>query len=285
MGPTAHLLSNGTRLHLQHGPIDLVISAEGDRETAFQAATSRFSTILEELVGELPALRCPMLPETPAPHGAAAGRMHRAVLPHADRFVTRMASVAGAVADEVLAAMLVQADLSRAYVNNGGDIALHLGPDTRFDLAMKDHVGRDLGRIRVLAEDNIGGIATSGRHGRSLSLGIADSVTVLARSAAGADVAATLIANAVDLASHPAIARRPARDVVDESDLGTQSVVTGCDALSDTECATALASGQSHATALQARQLITGAALFLQGQSATTNPRHFDPLMQEALHA
>jgi ApbE superfamily uncharacterized protein (UPF0280 family) len=51
------------------------------------------------------------------------------------------------------------------------------------------------------------GLATSGWGGRSFSLGIADSVTVLARCAAAADAAATVVANAVD-AEHPAIERR-----------------------------------------------------------------------------
>ena len=52
------------------------------------------------------------------------------------------------------------------------------------------------------------GIATSGWRGRSFSLGIADAVTVLAATAAEADAAATVIANAVDLPGHPAIDTR-----------------------------------------------------------------------------
>ena len=39
-----------------------------------------------------------------------------------------MAAVAGAVAEAVLAAMTAAAPLTRAYVNDGGDIALHLTP-------------------------------------------------------------------------------------------------------------------------------------------------------------
>ena len=38
MSPTANILSDGTRLHLQHGPIDLIIGADGQREVAFEAA-------------------------------------------------------------------------------------------------------------------------------------------------------------------------------------------------------------------------------------------------------
>jgi hypothetical protein len=31
----AKRLADGRRLHLQHGPIDLIIGADGDRESAF----------------------------------------------------------------------------------------------------------------------------------------------------------------------------------------------------------------------------------------------------------
>ena len=46
--------------HFQHGPIDLVIVADGDAQAladAFEAAWRRFESVLCELVGELPALR------------------------------------------------------------------------------------------------------------------------------------------------------------------------------------------------------------------------------------
>ena len=85
----------------------------------------------------------------------------------------------------------------------------------------------DAGRVAIEAADQVRGIATSGRHGRSLSFGIANSVTVLAKSAAMADTAATLIANAVDLPGHPAVERRPASSLRDDSDLGERLVVTG----------------------------------------------------------
>ena len=39
-----------------------------------------------------------------------------------------MAAVAGSVADEVLHAMLAVATLDKAFVNDGGDIALHVAP-------------------------------------------------------------------------------------------------------------------------------------------------------------
>jgi ApbE superfamily uncharacterized protein (UPF0280 family) len=85
------------------------------------------------------------------------------------------------------------------------------------------------------------GIATSGWRGRSQSLGIADAVTVLARTAAAADAAATLVANAVDI-EHPSIRRLPARDVKHDSDLGERLVTVAVEPLPATAIARALSS-------------------------------------------
>ncbi len=268
--PSARLLP-GDRLHLQHGPSDLIIWAEGGRDAAYRAAVKRFETIIAEIVAELPALREMLSPLTTKPKGQIAQRMHMACTPFASTgYLTRMAAVAGSVADEVLSAMCQHADISRAYVNNGGDIALYLGRGTSLSTAIKDHGGRDLGRIQIDASNQIGGIATSGRLGRSHSLGIAESVTVLSPSAAAADVAATLIANAVDLPGHPAITRRAACELDEASDLGDLPVVTGCDPLSAAECTRALDAGKRRADDFQRQGLINMAALFLQGHVATS---------------
>ena len=271
-GVQAKMLS-GNRLHLQHGPIDLVIGVDGNRAIAFDAARSRFDTILAGLVTELDDLRQPLHPDSPVPAGAVAKRMHAAAMPFCETFLTRMAAVAGAVADEVLQAMTSATPLHRAYVNNGGDIALHLAKGERFTMAMAGLDGGDLGRVEISHNDGIGGIATSGQGGRSLSFGIAESVTILAKNAATADVAATLIANAVDLPNHPAIRRAPAHDLRDDTDLGDRLVVTRCDPLSVADIKTALNNGTRTARAMQNGQKIDAAALFLQGQNRTLGPQ------------
>lgn len=265
-GPQAQRLS-GNRLHLGHGPIDLIVMADGARDVAFAAATARFRTILTELVAELPRLRQPLDGEPFA--SPTAHRMARAVRPHSNVFITPMAAVAGAVADEILAAMTSSAALTRAAVNNGGDIALYLASGQAMTLGMASVAARDLGRIVITAEDGIRGIATSGRHGRSHSLGIADSVTVLAANAAEADAAATLVANAVDLPAHPAIARAPASSLAPDSDLGDRLVTTGVGPLAPDEVARALDSGSSVAERMIDAGLIRAAALFLRGEART----------------
>jgi hypothetical protein len=260
----------GGRLHLHHGPIDVVLRGYGPATqvaAAEVAAARRFETLLDELVAELPALRAP-LPVAPSLAGAVAQRMRAGCAPFARQgiFVTAMAAVAGAVADTLLATMRDAAPhLTRGFVNDGGDIAVFVAPGEVLDVALAaDTTGRMDGALRVTAGSGIGGVATSGRQGRSFSLGIADAVTVLARDAATADAAATLIANAVDIAS-PAIARAPADSLDPDSDLGARLVTTCVGALSHEEVEAALAQGAARAARWVEQGLILGAALRLAG--------------------
>jgi ApbE superfamily uncharacterized protein (UPF0280 family) len=255
----------GGRLHLQHGPIDIVAETFGEAgavRAGYARAAARFATVLEELVAELSALRAVDVPVK----GSIARRMAAAVAPFRPAFVTPMAAVAGAVAQEVLAA-LIGPGITRAYANNGGDIALWLAPGQSLTCALAVTGGLD--RVTLREGDGVAGIATSGWRGRSFSLGIADAVTVLARTAAMADAAATLIANAVDL-DHPGIQRRPARDIQCDSDLGDRLVTFAVPPLSAGDRAKALQAGLAAAEGFRARGLIAGAALFLQGEARMT---------------
>jgi hypothetical protein len=195
--------------------------------------------------------------------------MQDAVAPFAsEHFITPMAAVAGSVAEEILGAMLHRASLERAYVNNGGDIALHLADGEHFTVGLAERPDAP-GLMRTMivhADDPSRGVATSGRHGRSFSLGIADAVTVLAPTASQADAAATIIANAVDLPGHPAIVRCPAHDLQPDSDLGARLVTRGVGKLSADEIEAAVESGAACARKLLAAGLIDGAALRLHGE-------------------
>ncbi len=258
-GPQAALIDGG-RLHLQHGPIDLIIGVDGPcRMACFEAAKARFATLLRELVGELPALR-----ENASPNavfrGSVARRMARAASAHQGVFVTPMAAVAGSVADEILAAICADHTPAKAYVNNGGDIAMRLQRGARFT------VRGAAGDISLTAEDGVGGIATSGWQGRSHSMGIADAVTVLADTAANADVAATLIANAVDLPGHPAIMRQPANLLSPDSDLGARLVTTDVGHLTPPEIDEALARGRRAAQQMVKHGIVRQAALLLRSK-------------------
>ena len=265
------LLADGRRLHLQDGPMDLIVEGfgtPGEIAKAYRAASARFVTVLDELCGELSFLRRACCAEAEWPQGAVARRMMAAVMPYTGQcFITPMAAVAGAVAEEILAAMVSAAKLDRAYVNDGGDIALHLGDGERFVVGMVERPDRPslLGTTTLASSDPVRGIATSGWRGRSFSLGIADAVTVLSERAAAADAAATIIANAVDLPGHPAIVRVPARELAPDSDLGERLVTQEVGELSAGEASQALAAGQRTAELLLRVGLIRSAALSLQG--------------------
>lgn len=259
------------RLHLHHGPIDIIAEVWGDPSAIARgeaALAARFPEILPELCAELADLRAEDGALTGPLTGPVARRMQRAVAPFRPAFITPMAAVAGAVAQEVLSC-LCQPGVTRAYANNGGDIALFLGPGESLTCALAARPGAP-DRLVLRAQDAARGIATSGWRGRSWSFGIADAVTVVARSAALADAAATMIANAVDLPGHPAIARRPANSLQADSDLGPRPVTVGLAPLSPADRATALDRGLARARDYQARGYVEGAALFLQGELRVT---------------
>ncbi|HXC48706.1 MAG TPA: UPF0280 family protein [Candidatus Sulfotelmatobacter sp.] len=272
------MLPDGRRLHLHDGPIDLIIEANGARRAvsaAYEAAARRFVTILDELCSELPLLRTRAQVNSERPRGAVAQRMFAAVEPYCeDCLITPMAAVAGSVAEAILESMTVAATLERAYVNNGGDIALHFAAGKFYKIGMVERPDRPslFGSLEISAADPIRGIATSGWRGRSFSLGIADAVTVLADCASAADAAATVIGNAVNLPNHPGVTRIPALEISPDSDLGDLLVTRGVDPLSSSEIFAAIDSGARVADALRAQGLIHSSALCLQGHTRVVSP-------------
>ena len=275
---------SGGRLHFQHGPIDIVIGAEGRPEAlaaAHEAAWTRFEIVLDELVGELKELRRPVLGECRL-HGGIARRMWSACLPFRDEFVTSMAAVAGAVADELIL-KYEREGIDRSWVNNGGDIALYLSPGSSVRIGLFADLERldarqvftgvtTDGRFDVTHDMGVRGVATSGWRGRSHSLGIADSVTVLAATAVEADAAATMIANAVNVNDHR-IVRRPACELKNDSDLGEIPVTVDVPPLGPGAVRQALEAGLERANELLENGLIRACILVCQGSVTSTAAR------------
>jgi len=266
------------RLHLQHGPIDIIAHVDAPEEVRkrlYTSASNRFSTVLVELVAEMDLLKQPWSADLPYPKGGIAQKMCFAVR-GSDIFVTPMAAVAGAVSDEILEAMLYEAknpdpcleEIQRMYVNNGGDIAFWLNAGESFSIGVVDNPGiPELNaRVSLAYESPVRGIATSGWRGRSQSLGIADAVTVLAGSAAIADAAATLIANDVNV-DYPGILKRPASEVKDESDLGMLPVTVDVPPLPVDQISEALKRGAQTAGNFIRTGKIEAAYLSLQKQT------------------
>lgn len=272
--------------HFRHGPIDLTVHADGEPNcvlSAHEIAWAQFQTMLPELVQELAQLRraidlCasnPMRGTIARSMWEACAPLAQPTLTHPEGFITSMAAVAGAVAQAVLSSYQ-RSGIERAWVNNGGDIALYLTADTSVQIGLVSDITRAIGRdpdsellldgeLLIEAQMPVRGVATSGWRGRSHSFGIADSVTVLAATAAQADAAATLIANAVNC-DDPSIVRQPANQLLDDTDLGSRRVTVDVPVLAPKVVAQALERGQQYAQGLQTQGLIFAALLYCQGQ-------------------
>lgn len=278
-GIRAGLLPDGKRLHLQHGPIDLIIEAFGDPaevQAAYVQAAAAFVDVLPSLVRDLPLLRTALGEARPLATGPVAQRMVAACWPHRGDFITPMAAVAGSVADHMLEALIDGRRLDRAYVNDGGDISFYLTPGQSLTCGLVADLAAPTidGTIALTSAMPVRGLATSGRAtkaqgGRSFSLGLADAVTVLARDAASADAAATMIANAIDLPGHPAVTRAPSSRLDPDSDLGERLVTLEVGELSEEEIIAALQAGVGRAETLRRSGLIHGAVLVLRRRLAT----------------
>ncbi|MEY3397405.1 MAG: hypothetical protein RLZZ534_1367 [Actinomycetota bacterium] len=278
----AVFLSDG-RLHLQHGPIDLIIEANGDAKEisiAYDAMAKRFETVLDELVLELKSLRQEVSVADNA-KSPIAKRMIIAALKFNDEFVTPMAAVAGSVADEIVEIGWTSSSLKKLYVNNGGDIAFRVGSGEQVVVGVTKSVIDPtlIGRLHFSANSNVRGVATSGFGGRSRTFGIADAVTVVSSCAAAADVAATLIANHVSLGDHPQVKVIAANLIDESSDLGDRLVTSSVGNLTKQEIETALDKGEHRANELYAKQLISGAFLALRGSVRSVGKFDFNYLV------
>ena len=228
------------RLFLNHGPIDIVLEAFGkDKPLAYEKAKKYFSTLLNELVLDMDLLKKEVVPHRNF-NNKISQSMQNATEKFYPDFITPMAAVAGSVADNILNVLVKDTKLEKAYVNNGGDVS--------FYLTENQTVKSSLASIpNIIAEidykDKSRGIATSGWRGRSFSLGIADSVTVLADNAAMADAAATMIANSVNIKNHPSIIKKPAEEIYEDSDLKNLMVTVEVGDLKQSEIEDALKNG------------------------------------------
>ena len=182
-----------------------------------------------------------------------------------------MAAVAGASADEAAyTAMTLGA--GKVIVNNGGDIAIRLAKEEHATVGIKAPDLEELvGRLNITGRHKIGGVASSGWSGRSLSTGVADLVTVWAENAGLADAAATLIAGRTTT-SDIGVEQARAFELDPVSDLGDRLVTTRVDRLSGRRRAQAFQEGAKTASELLQRGLIRGCLISLQGDRVLLDP-------------
>ncbi|MDW7710260.1 MAG: hypothetical protein SCH98_07270 [Deferrisomatales bacterium] len=258
------------RLRVEWGPVSLVLAARGPAEMppgSLEGAGARALQALEELAGHQRLLGVDL---RRIRNSDGLPPVTRALVetprPFAEEGVTPLIAVAGVVADAV-ADFLAEQGATWVAVSNGGDVALRLAPGESAWVGLVPRVDAPdpIARVRVGAGDGIGGVATSGFGGRSLTLGIADAATVFAGRAGLADAAATLAANAVHVDS-PAVERVPAETLDPETDLSGRLVTRRVGFLSESEVDAALDRGAAWARARVDEGLICGAVLALRGR-------------------
>jgi len=183
--------------------------------------------------------------------------------------LTPMAAVAGAVADAVKE-WLKDKGFEFISVNNGGDIALFNRSGRKVNIALGDiETGKSTPYTLVIEDMVDCGIATSGFGGRSFTLGLADMVTVIARTGAIADAAATRVGNATNIETD-LVLRRWAREIDPCSDIADERVTVRIGDLGEELTGKALENGLSFARALKESNSILDAVILMKGHMATT---------------
>lgn len=264
------------QVFLDYGPVSMVISATrgGEGDTALcRSAFPVVDRCLCELRPALETLRRFPGEVEPETLTGTARIMADAVLATGDPYLTPMAAVAGSLADAV-ADFLESQGAEKATANNGGDIALRLAPGQSLGVGIVCDLERgDVDRVaRLTPESGVGGVATSGLGGRSLTTGIASGVTVFSARCADADALATLLADRSRIDS-PKVRACPAKELDPDSDIAELSVVTGVDPLTEAEKQAALAQVLAEAEKQYRRGGLIACVATVQGRTLVYDPR------------
>jgi len=174
---------------------DLHILATSDVTKAGENLTLRFRLQVENYIAKKPGFATSL---TPLPDDPLAPPLIREMLAAGSiASVGPMAAVAGAIA-QFVGLGLVDEGHNEIIVENGGDIFLQRRCSCTVAIFAGQSSLSNRVAIRLPASGMPAGICTSsGTVGHSLSLGNADSVTVVARSAVVADAVATRLGNEV----------------------------------------------------------------------------------------
>ena len=186
----AHLVSFRTAVQ----ETDLMIQAEDDFTKISRDLVLRYRGHIESYIArhrEFATTLAPW-PET----GPAPTIIQEMVSAGREAGVGPMAAVAGAIAQQV--GMGLHRHSREVVVENGGDLFIKLEkPATIGIFAGDSPLSLQLGVKIDSRERPVAVCTSSGTIGHSLSLGVADAVTVIADSCALADAAATAIGNQV----------------------------------------------------------------------------------------
>jgi len=230
------ILEDG-RVFVDYGPASMVITARKDGVNLPELASAAFPLIrdsLREIAEQLPTLRQSPKDVDFSGLSGLPRIMAEAVLATGEPTLMPMAAVAGTMADMV-ADWICARGADFVAVNNGGDIALRLAPGQQLRMGILPDLEGSISQvITIRSEDGIGGVCTSGLGGRSLTRGIASSVSVFARRCALADACATHIANCSYIDS-PRVHTCLAGEIEPESDIAGLTIVRAVDELTEEE--------------------------------------------------
>ena len=248
------------KLYIEYGPTNLEIEVTNDNHIEiYQFILSIFKDKFDELAKEKDKLKRKTLAKRK--FNSEIGKiMQKSTEIFLPKFITPMAAVAGSLSESLLNDLLKNFVLDKIYINNGGDVAIYSSENKNFTFS----VGKN-SEIQIFLEKISGhyGVATSGWKGRSFSFGIADSVTVVAKSASIADAAATMIANDINIDYHPNIKKENATIIYEETDLKDKLITTNVGFLNHSEIKMALNKGKSSANILINKKIILSALLNL----------------------
>jgi ApbE superfamily uncharacterized protein (UPF0280 family) len=184
--------------------------------------------------------------------------------------LTPLAAVAGAASDVVADFIFAQGG-TKVIVDNGGDIAIRLREGEMAKVGVKTdiHASRPSYMIAIDSTMGMGGVATSGLGGRSFTKGIASAATVLSKTAALADAAATVIGNFTNV-DDPKITRTLAERIYPDTDISGAWVTTEVRGLSPKKIEEALKHGLSKAYPIYKKNLMRGALIAVKGRVVWT---------------
>lgn len=260
-------------MFLEIGPASLVVIGEKDGkpyEFEEERLVEKVKEILNEIREYLPVLRqkankiknMKHMPDVPK-------KMVEAVKAIDEGSLTPMAAVAGSVAD-ALKAFLRTEGIDFISVNNGGDVSIFNSKGRSLKIDIGDiQTGESSSYLLNIEQFTDYGLATSGFGGRSFTLGLADSVTVVASTAAIADAAATFICNYTNMESEQVI-RQKASEIDPLTDIPDYFVTTIINQLNNSDIVQALNNGLAMATNIKKQKHIYDAIIKLRGHMVTT---------------
>lgn len=264
------------QVFFDYGPVSMVVSAIRDGAGDTELCRSAFGVIdgcLKELRPVLEILRRYPGKVNPGELRGLPEVMARAVIATGDAWLTPMAAVAGSISDAV-ADYLYSQGAEKVTANNGGDIAVRLAPGQSLNLGVVCDLSRGTvdRAVRLTHESTVGGVATSGLGGRSLTTGIASGVTVFAGRCAQADALATLLADRSYIDS-PAVHTVLAAELDPDSDIADQRVVVAVDSLTGEERERALGQVLAEAERQYAGGSLMACIATVQGKTVLFDPQ------------